>query len=170
MLFDERLKFGYERTRYWNRCKTPSKFKNIAVGVAFGGSDAVQIHSKGTMALEDVGVVLEAVEHRGQGRLYLRAVQNPVVHKEHRHVVFLRFDVKQVVEGQVQVVAPYAVVLDCDGDALLLSRVLFQKGIQLPMHIPLVGNRGGKECINQADDYREIKHLQTGSRLHWIMK
>lgn len=60
---DERLELGHERTGHRNRRKASSKFESVAVGIPLGGRDTIKIHYERTMALEQVRVVLEIVEH-----------------------------------------------------------------------------------------------------------
>lgn len=124
-LDDERLEFRNERTRHGNRYQASTDFKGVAVGVPFRRGDAVQVHHERTMALENVRIVLKIVKHGSQRGLDLIAVQLPVTHKKHSHIILLRFDVKQIVKRKVQVVPPDAVVMKCDGDTFLFLGGLF---------------------------------------------
>lgn len=109
----EWLRHGYHR-------RTPAELQLVAVGVALCRSDIVQVHHKRAMALEDVAVGLQVVEHGRQRGVELRALGMAVLAVADHHIVLLSFNVQQVVDGELQVVSPDAVVLDGNGDTFLL--------------------------------------------------
>ena len=110
--------------------------KLIAVGIAFGGTDVVDIHQERTVALEDV-VVGKSRFQRRQRRTEFGFHRFAFIPVTHTDVVLPRFDVQQVVDRQGEAGSPQVLVVQRDDDARLLvgglPYQLFQSAVQHPV-------------------------------------
>ena len=84
----------------------------IAVGVALGRGDIVHIDHKGTVALEDILVGFQFLSHGSQRRMNLHACRLAVFQIAYRNIVLLRLYIKQIIDGNREVVSSYICIMN----------------------------------------------------------
>ena len=113
------------------------------------------------MALEDVLVFFQFLYHGGQGRVNhhegrLRRLEFAIAFSQiaDRYVVLLRFNIKQVVDRDAEVVSTDVGVVDGDGDVFLLLRRVAKKSLhplsQASVVLYAYGHHGDDDTDNQC--------------------
>ena len=124
----------------------------ITVGVALGRSDVVHIDDKRAVALEDVLIIFQFLNHSRQCSVKFGAHRLVVFQIADRDIVLLRLDIQQVVDGNREIVSPDSGVVDGDADVFLLLRRVAQQRLHFFSQKPVV------PCDDRHSRHEETDH------------
>ena len=117
------------------------------------------------MALEDVLIGLQVVEHGGECGMQFGRNDLSIFHVTDSHVVLLCLDIQQVVDRQLQVITSYIGIVDGHGDVYLLVGGLVEQCLQLVAQVTVVAQADGADRYEHADDQRPVEKCQEGNEL-----
>ena len=116
------------------------------------------------MTLKHVVVVFQRGCHGCQRGVYRHGCRHIVFHETDGHIVFLCLDVKQIVDGNSEVVAPNGCAADGDGDVALLFCRLVEQFFHALSQATVVVNANRQRGEDDADNQRPIqKEKECGS-------
>ena len=117
------------------------------------------------MALEDVLVLSELVDHGRQCGVNLDAGGMVVAKIAYRDIILLRLDIQQMIDGDGEVVATHIGVVNGDGDVALLVGGVVEQVLHSLAQTTVVVNADGQHGHNEADNERPLqKHEKHAGR------
>ena len=112
------------------------------------------------MTLEDVLIGLQVVEHSGKGGVQFGSCSLIIINKAYRYIILLCLDIKQIVDGQLQIVTPHVGIVDGNGDIGLLVGGFIKQGFQLVAQVAVVAEADRADGYKHADDDSPVKELK----------
>lgn len=127
----------------------------IAVGVAVGRENTVEVDDKRAVALEDA-LVLGIGKNRGQGGAQLPVRHTTLTQEIDIHEVLLSLCIEEVGHGQGEVLAPHRGVVEDNRLPLLCRLILLQQGSEAVAQPLLIVEGDDGQGDGDADEKRGI--------------
>ena len=117
------------------------------------------------MALEDILVLSELIDHGRECGVNLYAGGHAVAQVARRNIILLRLDIQQMIDGDGKVVAAHVGVVDGDGDVALLIGSLVEQVLHSLAQAAVVVDEDGQHGHNETDNECPLqKHEKHAGR------